>query len=136
MAAEAAAAAAAAAEAVAVEAAAAPRVAYRCAKCRQHLFSELQLTTHEPNVGQRAFRHRKRDSGPEAAVGCSSFFLCEEAMLGPAFSQVDGKLACPKCTARLGSYTWSGMQCSCGAWVAPAFQVVKSKVDEVLIKTR
>jgi dual specificity phosphatase 12 len=52
-------------------------------------------------------------------------------MLGPAFSQVDGKLACPKCTVRLGSYTWSGMQCSCGAWVAPAFQVVKSKVDEV-----
>jgi hypothetical protein len=26
------------------------------------------------------------------------------------------------------------MQCSCGAWVAPAIQVVKSKVDEVLIK--
>ena len=97
---------------------------------------DVQLTTHEPNVGQRAFRHRKRDSGPEAAVGCSSFFLCEEAMLGPAFSQVDGKLACPKCTAHLGSYTWSGMQCSCGAWVAPAFQVVKSKVDEVRIKTR
>ena len=33
----------------------APRTAYRCAKCRQHLFSELQLTTHEPAVGQRAF---------------------------------------------------------------------------------
>ena len=49
------------------EAAAAPRVAYRCAKCRQHLFTDLQITTHEPNVGQRAFRHRKRDSGPEAA---------------------------------------------------------------------
>ena len=70
----------------------------------------------------------------QAAVGCSSLFLCEEAMLGPAFSQVDGKLACPKCTVRLGSYTWSGMQCSCGAWVAPAFQVVKSKVDEVKVR--
>ena len=49
-------------------------------------------------------------------------------------TQVDGKLLCPKCAVRLGSYTWSGMQCSCGAWVAPAIQVVKSKVDEVLIK--
>ena len=49
-------------------------------------------------------------------------------------TQVDGKLICPKCAVRLGSYTWSGMQCSCGAWVAPAIQVVKSKVDEVLIK--
>ena len=46
-------------------------------------------------------------------------------------SQVDGKLGCPKCSARIGSYNWSGMQCSCGAWVAPAIQVVKSKVDEV-----
>jgi len=25
------------------------------------------------------------------------------------------------------------MQCSCGAWVAPAVQVVKSKVDESIV---
>jgi hypothetical protein len=35
--------------------AAEPRCAYRCAKCRQHLFSELQLVTHEIAVWQRAF---------------------------------------------------------------------------------
>ena len=70
-------------------------------------------------------------------MGCSSFFLCEEAMLRPRLPRRSmGSSHAPECTARLGSYTWSGMQCSCGAWVAPAFQVVKSKVDEVRIKTR
>ena len=37
---------------------------------------------------------------------------------------------------RLGSYCWSGMQCSCGTWVAPALQVVKSKVDEMSLVPR
>ena len=45
----------------------------------------------------------------------------------------DGKIACPKCSTRVGNYNWSGMQCSCGAWITPAFQVIKSKVDEAII---
>ncbi len=28
-------------------------------------------------------------------------------------SQVDGKLTCPKCAIRVGSFNWSGAQCSC-----------------------
>ncbi|CAO2826212.1 unnamed protein product [Amaranthus hypochondriacus] len=40
------------------------------------------------------------------------------------------KLYCMGCKARLGSFNWAGMQCSCGAWVNPAFQLVKSKIDE------
>ena len=33
---------------------------------------------------------------------------------------------------RVGSYSWYGQQCGCGAWVTPAIQVVKSKVDEAV----
>lgn len=36
---------------------------------------------------------------------------------------VQGKLYCPKCQARLGSFNWAGTQSSSGAWVTPAFQV-------------
>jgi len=42
---------------------------------------------------------------------------------------VEGKLQCVKCEARLGNFNWSGMQCSCGAWVTPAFQLHKSRMD-------
>ena len=37
------------------------------------------------------------------------------------------------CKARIGAFNWSGMQCSCGAWVNPAFQLLKSRIDECRI---
>ncbi|OAV93069.1 hypothetical protein PTTG_27418 [Puccinia triticina 1-1 BBBD Race 1] len=44
-----------------------------------------------------------------------------------------GKLICPglHCAAKLRSFDWAGSQCSCGAWITPAFQILRSKVDEV-----
>eukprot|EP01052_Picozoa_sp_SAG31_P068706 SAG31_NODE_27515_length_425_cov_0.496933_1_plen_85_part_10 len=46
--------------------------------------------------------------------------------------ELKGKLNCP-CGAKLGSYNWSGAQCSCGAWVSPAFQINTVRVDEVTV---
>jgi len=46
----------------------------------------------------------------------------------------EGKLVCPNCDTRFGSYVWSGDQCSCGFWVVPAIQVPKSKVDPRKVK--
>ena len=40
-----------------------------------------------------------------------------------------GKLTCPGCSTKFGAFVWSGETCSCGAWVVPAIQVPKSKVD-------
>ena len=44
---------------------------------------------------------------------------------------IEGKLTCPNktCGGRLGGFNWSGSQCSCGSWVAPAIQIIVSKVD-------
>jgi dual specificity phosphatase 12 len=32
-----------------------------------------------------------------------------------------GKIPCPndKCSAKLGNFDWSGLQCGCGEWVTP-----------------
>ncbi len=43
---------------------------------------------------------------------------------------VQERLQCMGCKARLGYFNWAGMQCSCGAWVNPAFQLHKSRLDE------
>ena len=61
-----------------------------------------------------------------------AIFLQSDA--ADALSMVEGKLACPKCATRLGSFNWSGAQCSCGAWVTPAVQVVRSRVDEWVVR--
>jgi dual specificity phosphatase 12 len=38
-----------------------------------------------------------------------------------------GKISCPKCQEKVGKYFLYGAQCSCGRWVAPGFQIHKSK---------
>ena len=40
-----------------------------------------------------------------------------------------GKLACPGCAARLGSFSWAGGQSAAGAWVVPAFQLHLGRLD-------
>lgn len=42
---------------------------------------------------------------------------------------VSGKIVCHGCAQRLGNFDWSGMQCSCGRWITPCFQIPKNRVD-------
>ena len=96
------------------------------------------LSEHEPGGGQEAFRWHKREHGKldAAGGGCTSHFLESELaverhiLADELASEHQGDLVCSKCAARYGSFNWSGAQCSCGAWVSPAIQVTKSKVDE------
>jgi hypothetical protein len=41
----------------------------------------------------------------------------------------------PRCKAKLGSKQWQGTQCSCGAWVTPAFKVLVSKIDGIPLQS-
>lgn len=36
---------------------------------------------------------------------------------------------CTKCKGKLGEIRLSGIKCSCGEWIAPGFQIHKSKID-------
>ena len=64
---------------------------------------------------------------------CAHFFLEPQDWMQPIVDQgeLDGKLECPKCRSKVGTYAWQGMRCSCGKWVTPSFTLGKSKVDEV-----
>lgn len=63
---------------------------------------------------------------------CNSYFLDEQEWMGNC-SEPEGKLYCPKCNFRVGSFCWAGSQCSCGRWCTPSFQVPKSRVDEKVV---
>jgi len=90
------------------------KVDFLCRKCRQLLFYDVQL----------------KDHGTEKT--CSGYFLDEPFVLlnhlGD-FSQVVGKLSCPKCNAKLGHFNLTGVLCKCHDWVSPAVIVPFSKVD-------
>ena len=64
---------------------------------------------------------------------CAHFFLEPQGWMQETIDkgELDGKLECPKCSAKVGSYAWQGIRCSCGTWVTPSFSLAKSKVDEV-----
>ena len=47
--------------------------------------------------------------------------------------EMEGKITCPnsKCSHILGKWSWTGLPCSCGAWVSPAFMVHKKGIDVI-----
>ena len=64
------------------------------------------------------------------AVQCSSYFVDPDWLTSGAFTDNEGRLKCPHCGCKLGSFVWSGDQCSCGEWIVPSFRFSKCKVDE------
>ncbi|KAM9789979.1 dual specificity protein phosphatase 12 [Neosynchiropus ocellatus] len=106
-------------------------VSYRCRKCRRTLFRSSSLLAHQVGKGASAFSHKK-SSNFSGDVSCTSYFIepvqwMEQALLGV----MDGQLLCPKCSSKLGSFSWCGDQCSCGRWVTPAFQLHRNRLDEI-----
>ncbi|GAX28142.1 dual specificity phosphatase 12 [Fistulifera solaris] len=104
------------------------KVRYACRICRNILFGQDDLIEH----------NAKASSKP-----CQSYFLLQslpwmKPKASSSTNQLDndlretlGRLVCQKCQAKLGTWNWSGTPCSCGAWVVPAFQFPKSKIDAV-----
>ncbi|XP_004079200.1 dual specificity protein phosphatase 12 [Oryzias latipes] len=106
-------------------------VSYRCRKCRRTLFRGSSILSHPVGDGASAFSHKKT-SNLSGEVQCTSYFIepvqwMEQALLGV----MNGQLLCPKCSSKLGSFSWCGDQCSCGRWVTPAFQLHRNRVDEI-----
>ncbi|KAK3923818.1 E3 ubiquitin-protein ligase RNF180 [Frankliniella fusca] len=111
-------------------------VVIKCRKCRHELVGETDC--------QRALVSAHGDtlnlSQPES---CSSgdqdslWFLHESATswIAESISKHEwtkGKLNCPHCKARVGSFDFvSTSKCACGSVTLPAVHLVKSKVDSL-----
>ncbi|XP_014484784.1 PREDICTED: dual specificity protein phosphatase 12-like isoform X3 [Dinoponera quadriceps] len=118
---------------------------YRCKKCRRIVASASNILPHAPREKQ-IWRHISSSGAKDAAEGCDKLLqkreeprveLCDKiyfveplAWMPDITHAVEGKLNCPKCNTKLGSYSWiAGSQCPCGSKIAPAFYLVPSKVD-------
>lgn len=109
---------------------------------RRILASSPSFLTHEPP--KQTYIHNKASYAQIASTlrgqansllpaECAHFFLEPQDWMQQTIAQgeLDGKLECPKCHSKVGTYAWQGMRCSCGKWVTPSFALGKSKVDEV-----
>eukprot|EP01121_Diplochlamys_sp_Union-15-3_P017345 TRINITY_DN6088_c0_g1_i1.p1 TRINITY_DN6088_c0_g1~~TRINITY_DN6088_c0_g1_i1.p1 ORF type:complete len:128 (-),score=26.03 TRINITY_DN6088_c0_g1_i1:75-428(-) len=104
---------------------------FTCRVCRQKIFDEQELVPHEKSKHSLTLKQTK--GIVPKTVECTSYFISEKEWMGE-LSSIDGKLLCPKCRGRVGSYRWDGAQCSCGTWNRPAFQILKARVDEKVDK--
>eukprot|EP00047_Mylnosiga_fluctuans_P023542 m.139961 g.139961 ORF g.139961 m.139961 type:complete len:365 (-) comp9622_c0_seq6:90-1184(-) len=99
----------------------------RCRVCRCPLAADRHVLEHEAGKGTVAFAWRRRDGGSSK---CSSIFVEPMAWMAEvAEGLAAGKIVCPQCNGRIGSFDWAGAQCSCGAWITPAFQLHVSRTD-------
>ncbi|XP_033643181.1 dual specificity protein phosphatase 12-like [Asterias rubens] len=114
---------------------------YKCRKCRRAVFFQSMVLAHITGKGQTSFSWHKQmhplavttspSSTMDSSISCTSLFVEPVKWMEPLLvGCLEGKLCCPKCSSRLGSFNWSGLQCSCGAWVTPAFQIHQNRVDK------
>lgn len=100
---------------------------YLCRKCRTVLFGIDSLNKHVPS--KHSFSYRKQHNSTNNTSDCQSLFLGGTLPWMGDTNANEGKFGCPKCNTKLGTWNWSGAQCSCGTWVVPAIQIPTSRVD-------
>ncbi|KAL6454500.1 YVH1 Tyrosine-protein phosphatase YVH1 [Candida maltosa Xu316] len=115
---------------------------YRCRRCRQVLANDSHMEDHEtPGSDSRqsqfiktAPHSRRIISAEKASNNCSHYFLREPVPWMKEElekSEIEGKFLCPKCSSKVGGYSWRGTRCSCGKWMTPAIHLQESKVDYI-----
>lgn len=134
-----------------------PASILRCKKCRTPLAASAGFIPHTPiDPSMATFSHSYRKNGGSATGGlsgtnmaprngmlftsslptqCMQYFMEPVLWMRPELEkgELEGKLGCPKCAAKVGSYSWCGGKCSCGTWVTPAIEIQRARVDEVRV---
>jgi dual specificity phosphatase 12 len=108
----------------------------RCKKCAAPLALSEAFIRHEASSTKTANFAPRNGIMSSLPSQCSQYFVepVNWMKLELERGELEGKLSCPKCQSKLGSYHWQGNKCSCGHWVVPAIQVQRSRVDEVPIR--
>jgi dual specificity phosphatase 12 len=130
-----------------------PNYIFKCGKCRKTIFTDKQLMLFHDNSPKDKYSNKRRKNNTVKTTECTSYFLSvgrlmidndsgnnkaqdskdifEEIMEKNHMKIESGVIKCKKCSNKLGEFYPKGTQCSCGSWIVPAIQIVKSKVDKI-----
>lgn len=112
-------------------------VFFACRRCGQRLFDHSSIS-HDVQGNQNAMTpytnisSAKTDwvtSEATAQTKCTSIFIASPPSWTSCADANEGRINCPKCTARVGNFKWSGTTCSCGKWITPSFQFQLARID-------
>lgn len=105
---------------------------YKCRQCRKCLFFHSNVIPHL--LGQDLYwNNYALQLIPEQ----SSHSICSQSLsieflpwMTEAHTALLGKILCPECSSKIGSFSWKGQLCSCGATISPSFKIIESKMDK------
>lgn len=118
-----------------------------CKKCRKKILNNSHLLLHSQlnlsklsndneNDNNNNTHENNKDNNDINNSSCGCLFLDVEkpetyVALNDMcnFKDMSGQLRCPKCKAKIGHFDYCGLQCPCGEWICPAFQLSSSKID-------
>lgn len=114
----------------------------KCSKCRSLLTSSEVFIPHSPPFEKddkqlyftKTVYKRKRVIDRQVGSECTHIFTeplvwMNETITGT--EDLEGRLDCYKCHAKVGGWNWKGGRCSCGKWMVPAIHLLKSKIIQV-----
>lgn len=90
----------------------------------------LSYVTEQMRRSSISSNQSNRSSSEKDGI-CSRIYFTEPlAWMTDIFHNTQGRLYCPKCTVKLGSFNWvMATKCPCGAEIYPAFYLVPSKTE-------
>ena len=107
----------------------------RCKKCRTALAASQGFILHIPASGAQQYGAPRNGMSFTSSLSphCMQYFMEPVIWMKPELEKglLQGKFGCPRCNAKIGSYSWKGGKCSCGKWVTPAIEIQRARVDEV-----
>ncbi|TPP55849.1 Dual specificity protein phosphatase 12 [Fasciola gigantica] len=127
---------------------------FKCRKCRRRLFTSSNLVGHckpEPSATDTLAANTIQSDDAnvntvlikgvtlnDSRTPCtlSELFTDPLEWTRPYTHEVEGKLYCPGCRAKVGSFNWCGEPCVCGTWVTPAFHFNRNHLDRVESNSR
>ncbi|RNA06253.1 Dual specificity phosphatase [Brachionus plicatilis] len=111
---------------------------YRCKKCRFQLFTIPKIVNHNEESNNQGFEIKQKSQfyAKSNSTRFNNNTICKREVYTEKLEwfenqldEITGKINCPKCDSKLGSFDWSGTKCACGAWITPSFHFSKSKID-------
>lgn len=99
----------------------------KCKNCRDLILTDADVIEHR--VSQLLtwenilFSHSEGSKSPVCTDG---LFINPQPWIS---HQDEGKINCPKCNQKLGSFKWKGSRCPCSARMTPIFYIMKNRVD-------
>lgn len=100
-------------------------------KCVEENLSQKLSDKFDINEDHDAIMIKDHDDSHLSEKICNKIYFIEPlAWMKDVINNVEGKLFCPSCHSKIGSFNWiMASKCVCGTQVSPSFYLVPSKID-------